>query len=51
VSLDRQWYDLQGVLRLQAQALDLAYLQQWAVALDVAGLLHRALSEAGLSGA
>lgn len=48
---DRQWYDLQGVLRLQAQALDLAYLQQWAVALDVAGLLHRALAEAGLSGA
>jgi len=46
---DRQWYDLQGVLRLQAQALDLAYLQRWAATLGVAGLLHQALGEAGLS--
>ena len=48
---DRQWYDLQGVLRLQAQGLDLAYLKQWAAELGVAGLLDRALEEAGLSGA
>jgi hypothetical protein len=47
---DRQWYDLQGVLRLQAQGLDLAYLQHWAVVLDVEALLQRALDEAGLSG-
>jgi hypothetical protein len=46
---DRQWYDLQGVLRLQAQDLDLAYLQQWAAEMDIVGLLHRALAEAGLS--
>ena len=46
---DRQWYDLQGVLRLQAHGLDLAYLQRWAVALGVGELLHRALDEAGLS--
>jgi hypothetical protein len=44
---DRQWYDLQGVLRLQAQALDLAYLQRWAVELGIAALLHRAMAEAG----
>jgi hypothetical protein len=47
---DRQWYDLQGVLRLQAQDLDLAYLQHWAAELGVVGLLDRALAEAGLSG-
>jgi len=47
---DRQWYDLQGVLRLQAQGLDLAYLQHWAVVLEVEALLQRALDEAGLSG-
>jgi len=47
---DRQWYDLQGVLRLQAQGLDLPYLQQWAGELGIAALLHRALEEAGLSG-
>ena len=44
---DRQWYDLQGVLRLQAQDLDLAYLQHWAAELGLAALLHRAMAEAG----
>ena len=47
---DRQWYDLQGVLLLQAQRLDRAYLRRWAAALGVAALLHRALDEAGLEG-
>jgi hypothetical protein len=47
---DRQWYDLQGVLRLQAQGLDLAYLRHWAAVLEVEALLQRALEEAGLSG-
>jgi len=46
---DRQWYDLQGVLRLQAYGLDLAYLRYWATVLGVGELLHRALDEAGLS--
>jgi len=46
---DRQWYDLQGVLRLQAPWLDRAYLQRWAVELGVAVLLRRAMEEAGLS--
>jgi len=45
---DRQWYDLQGVLRLQAQGLDLAYLWRWAAEVGVSALLHRALEEAGL---
>jgi hypothetical protein len=47
---DRQWYDLQGVLRLQAHGLDLAYLRHWGAVLGVGALLQRALDEAGLSG-
>jgi hypothetical protein len=47
---DRQWYDLQGVLRLQAERLDLDYMRQWAVQLGILDPLHRALEEAGLSG-
>jgi hypothetical protein len=47
---DRQWYDLQGVLRLQAHDLDLAYLRHWAGVLGIGALLQRALDEAGLSG-
>jgi hypothetical protein len=46
---DRQWYDLQGVLRLQAHDLDLAYLRHWAGVLGIGGLLQWALDEAGLS--
>jgi hypothetical protein len=44
---DRQWYDLQGVLRLQGSRLDLSYLQTWAESLGIAELLARALKEAG----
>ncbi|HEY7490291.1 MAG TPA: hypothetical protein VIH59_04190 [Candidatus Tectomicrobia bacterium] len=46
---DRQWYDLQGVLRLQAPGIDLAYLQQWAAELGITALLRQALDEAGLT--
>ena len=45
---DRQWYDLQGVLRLQAERLDLAYMCWWAVQLGLLALLQRALAEVGL---
>jgi hypothetical protein len=45
---DRQWYDIQGVLRLQAKALDFAYLRTWADGIGVSDLLQRALAEAGL---
>jgi hypothetical protein len=47
---DRQWYDLQGVLRLQAEGLDLAYMHRWAESLGILDLLYRALDEAGLTG-
>jgi hypothetical protein len=45
---DRQWYDLQGVLRLQRRTLDLAYLRTWSDRLGIASLLRQALEEAGL---
>lgn len=48
--LQRQWQDVQEVLRARRDELDIHYLKQWAPALDVADLLSRALSEAGLPG-
>ncbi len=44
----RQWTDILGILKKQGNALDLAYLQRWAAALQVADLLELALLEAGL---
>lgn len=45
---ERQWRDILGVLKTQGEALDVAYLRQWAAALNVAELLERALEEAGI---
>jgi hypothetical protein len=45
---ERQWRDLLGVLKVQAGAVDRKYLEHWAGELGVAGLLRRALDEAGL---
>jgi hypothetical protein len=40
---DRQWRDVQAILRVQDQALDVAYLHQWADLLGLADLLEWAL--------
>jgi len=42
---DRQWQDVQGVLTLQRDTLDYAYLRQTVVELGVAALLEQALQE------
>jgi hypothetical protein len=45
---ERQWSDIQGVLKLQGTALDREYLRRWASELGIADLLGRALDEASL---
>jgi hypothetical protein len=42
---DRQWGDIVGVLKVQREALDHAYLDRWAPLLDVSELLLRARKE------
>ena len=39
---DRQWLDVQGVLKVMAGELDYVYLESWAEKLDVKDLLNRA---------
>ena len=44
---ERQWLDVLGVLKVQAGALDTAYLDRWAEALGLTDLLERARDDAG----
>lgn len=43
---ERQWGDVLGVLRVQADAFDLAYARKWAPDLGVLDLLERDVAEA-----
>ena len=45
---ERQWSDVQGVLKVQGSALDVASLRRWAEELGIGDLLEQALSDAGL---
>lgn len=46
---EKQWRDVLGVLKVQGETLDFAYLTDWATQLDVAELMQTALAAAGLS--
>jgi hypothetical protein len=46
---ERQWQDVQGVLKVQGSHLDLAYLRRWAEALRMSDLLAKAFRDAGLA--
>ena len=43
IASERQWRDAQSIIRVQAGALDLAYLRAWAADLNIAALLEAAL--------
>jgi hypothetical protein len=45
---DRQWSDIIGILKVQAEKLDYAYLRRWAEELDLSELLQKALEDAGI---
>jgi hypothetical protein len=47
---DRQWRDVLGVLKVQGDRLDLAYLRRWVAALHLEDLWQRAERQAGLFG-
>jgi hypothetical protein len=44
---ERQWGDVVGVIRVQAEKLDWQYRDRWAEELELAGLLARARLDAG----
>ncbi|MGH2411465.1 MAG: hypothetical protein ACRDGS_14035 [Chloroflexota bacterium] len=46
---EKQWSDIQGILKLQGAAMDHGYLRQWAPTLNVADLLSRAMGDAGIA--
>jgi hypothetical protein len=43
----KQWRDVLGVLKLQGEGLDRAYLNQWALTLKLTDLLEEALLQSG----
>lgn len=46
---DRQWRDIQGIIRVQGARLDRNYLREHAPALGIGDLLAEALTEGGLA--
>ena len=45
---DRQWRDVLGVMKVQADKLNFNYLRDWAERLNLSNLMEQALREAGL---
>lgn len=46
---EKQWRDVQTILRIQGDGLDLDYMHRWATALAVEDTLQKALADAGLT--
>jgi hypothetical protein len=46
---ERQWLDVLGVIKVQADSLDKEYLKRWSKELGVFELLQRAFLEGGVS--
>jgi hypothetical protein len=44
---EKQWRDVLGVLKVQRDSLDFAYLTQWAAQLDLTELVQQAIAAAG----
>jgi hypothetical protein len=47
-SSERQWLDVQGVLKVSSGEIDREYLQRWAAELGLADLVARAIAAAGV---
>ena len=45
---ERQWHDIQGVLKIQGTSLNFPYMRHWAAQLNISELLEQALLDAGL---
>jgi hypothetical protein len=45
---EKQWRDVLGVLKVQAENLDYSYLREWAERLSLVDALNQALTEAGI---
>ena len=45
----QQWKDVLGVLKVQADKLDLEYLKSWASRLNLSDLLNRSFDDAGIT--
>ena len=46
---ERQWRDVMGLLKVQGNLLDAAYMRQWAKELGIEGLLEQAFLEANIN--
>lgn len=46
---DRQWQDVQGILKVQRGRLDLGYLRRWADTEGIGALLTRAFADASIA--
>jgi hypothetical protein len=45
---EKQWCDVLGILKLQAETLEYAYLVEWAESLELVDALSQALTKAGV---